>query len=242
MNPSKSGLQKFIIFAHARSGSTTLANVLSHSKDVQISIEPFHPKYNSWNPEERNYFEFIKDTSTLDMALEELFRKYNGLKILNYQFEESIYLHLLEKKNIKIILLSRKRMIDAVISRMIAGQTSIWQKDDTKSFDVFDNLKPVDIDEAKELLDYLHELDEVYRNFLLKNRKADTLEVYYEELFFEDHLKNIEAIRKIVTFLGVEKPNDQVIKYLMLPSKSKKNQQNLYNKLPNIKELLALGS
>lgn len=183
--------QKFIIFAHARSGSTTLANVLSHCKDVQISIEPFHPKYSSWNPGEKNYFEFVKNNSTLDVALEELFSKYNGLKILNYQFEESIYFHLLAKKNIKIILLSRKRMIDAVISRMIAGQTSIWQKDDSKSFNVFDNLKPVDIDEAKELLDYLHDLDQVYRSFLLENRKADILEVYYEELFFEDHLKNL---------------------------------------------------
>ena len=37
-------------------------------------------------------------------------------------------------------------------------------------------------------------------------------------------------------------PDDQVIKDLMLPSKSKINQQNLYNKLPNIIELLALES
>jgi hypothetical protein len=131
-------------------------------------------------------------------------------------------------------------MIDAVISRMIAGQTSIWQKDDSKNFDVFDNLKPVDIDEAKELLDYLHDLDEVYRRFLLENRKEDTLEVYYEELFFEDHLKNLAAISKIVTFLGIEMPDEQVIKDFMLPSKTKINQQNLYNKLPNINELLAL--
>lgn len=63
---------KFIIFAHARSGSTTLANVLNSCRDIKVSIEPSHPKYSLWNTGERNYSESIKDKRTLDIALEPL--------------------------------------------------------------------------------------------------------------------------------------------------------------------------
>ncbi|MBD3280690.1 hypothetical protein GF389_04155, partial [Candidatus Dojkabacteria bacterium] len=45
-------MTKFAIFAHARSGSTSLAQVLAASPDVNMTIEPFHPDYSKWNPEE----------------------------------------------------------------------------------------------------------------------------------------------------------------------------------------------
>src|SRR3989344_1983765 len=45
-----SNMSKFVIFATARSGSTSLAEVLGKSKDVKLCFEPFNADYPKWNP------------------------------------------------------------------------------------------------------------------------------------------------------------------------------------------------
>lgn len=71
----------FVIFANARSGSASLAKLLNKSPDVYLAMEPFHPKYSDWNPEERNYSKFIEDSQTMNKSLDELFSKYNAMKV-----------------------------------------------------------------------------------------------------------------------------------------------------------------
>ena len=79
-------MNKFAIFAGARTGSTSLAKVLSESPDVKMEIEPFHEGFSKWNPKEKNYSELIKDPQTMNSALDELFSKYTAIKVLTYQF------------------------------------------------------------------------------------------------------------------------------------------------------------
>ena len=69
-------MSKFIIFAHPRSGSTSLARVLGEIKGVKMCIEPFHPSFSIWYPMEKNYHKLINDAKSMKDALNEIFEKY----------------------------------------------------------------------------------------------------------------------------------------------------------------------
>ena len=45
---------KLVLFAHARSGSSTLLRILQLHPALHIVEEPFHDQYATWNPGEKN--------------------------------------------------------------------------------------------------------------------------------------------------------------------------------------------
>jgi len=231
-------MTKFAIFAHARSGSTSLATVIDASPDVKMAIEPFHPEYSKWNPNEPDYSSIIKDKISMNKALEELFSKYNAIKVLQYQFSDEIYIELLKRKAIKILFLRRKDYLAGVISGLIAEQTNVWKKDDIKTKVDYSKLKPLSISRAKKMLTYVSEQMEFYEDFLRENRKGEYLKIYYEELFSEDQMQNLEKIQRIRKFLEIKPPDSEVIEKYMTPSQTQINDKGDYRKIPNYQEIM----
>ena len=229
-------MNKFVILADARSGSTSLAKLLNESSDVNLSVEPFHPNYSQWNPEEPNYSELIKDEKTMNQALDEIFGKYNAMKVLAYQLDQDIYKVMLSRKDIKIVLLQRKNLAQAALSSRIGEQTGIWHQSDMKE-SAYKDLKPVEISEIKKIVDYVGEINETYSTYLAKNRQDDYLHLFYEELFSEDMDTNVKKITDICQFLDFSLPPNSMIEKYMRPSKSKQNKDNLYRQIPNYKEI-----
>lgn len=231
--------QKFVIFANARTGSTSLAELLGKSEDVKISIEHFHPKYPSWNPQERNYSEFITNKVTMDEALNELFQKYTALKVLQYQFPFHIYFQMLRRQDLKILFLTRKSKFDTAISGFVAEQTAIWQKEDLDRVgkDRYFQLNPVPPQRLVDKIDYINELETTYRKFLEENRTGDFMELVYENLFSESEEQNRKTMNEICAFLKISLPPETAILKYMKISNSKIN-FNLYQNLPNYQELL----
>lgn len=234
-------MSKFVIFAHARSGSTSLARLLGESKDVVMAIEPFHPGFNSWNPGEKDYSKLIVDKQTMNQAIDDLFSRYTAIKVLNYQLDEELYFELLRRKELKIVFLTRKNLLEAAISNLIAVQTAIWHKDEIKKHGVgsYGRLKPISVKEIKGIVDYTNSMNNMYRKFLLKNRKGGFLDLVYEELYSTNAIDNLENISKICKFIDVALPTTEAINTYMQPSKSKINASNVYAKLPNLKEIEA---
>jgi LPS sulfotransferase NodH len=232
-------MSKFVIFATARSGSTSLAKVLAESKDVKMAMEPFHESFSKWNPKERDYSTFIKDEKSMGTAIEEIFKKHTAIKVLQYQFPEPIYFELLKRKDLKILFLKRRNNALARISGLIAEQTSIWQKSDTKKVDpeVFNNLKSLDINELKKRIAYVEEQVQMYKKFLEDKRKGDYLDLFYEDLYSESIDKNVKTITEICMFLEISPPPLKAIKKYMLPSEAQISYNNLYKKVPNYNEL-----
>ena len=152
--------ENFILFARARTGSTSLAKLLNDINNIKVAIEPFHPKYIQWNPEERNYSEYIVDLETMDTAIAELFDKYAGLKVLMYQFDRNIYQHLLTKANVKILFLTRRKLIHSTLSNLIAEQTSFWQKEDVQDNSKYSDLQPIPIDKIKQHFESIREMSD----------------------------------------------------------------------------------
>lgn len=229
-------MTKFVIFANARSGSTSLARLLGESSDVKLCPEPFHPNFSKWKPGRKNYSEIIKDSETMNQALDEIFSKHTATKALIYQFSKSIYLTMLARKELKIVLLCRRNLAQAALSSLIAQQTSIWHKSDIDE-SVYDQLKPVKIVEIDKMADYFGEMNEFYAKFLKKNRKEDYMSILYEDLYSEDMEQNVQKISKICKFLGISLPPLRAIEKFMKPSKAKQNQNNLYKKVPNYREI-----
>ena len=230
---------KFVIFANARSGSTSLAKLLGSSEDVQMSIEPFHPSYSDWNPGERNYAEFIDSAQKMNTALEEIFEKYSAIKVLQHQFSKEIYFQMLKTKDLKILFLTRDNLIELAISRLVAGQTSIWQKEDLKENEIFTKLTPIDLDEIQEMIEYISELVEIYTKFLKENREGEYLHLKYESLYSSDMEQNMSRIAEICEFLGVKLPSRVNIEKYMLPSNAKINYANVYKNIPNLAQIEA---
>lgn len=102
---------KVVIFAHARSGSSSLYRILQLHHDLNISEEPFHERYGEWNPSERNHVGHVTDIASLEESLHDLFLKYNGIKVLQYQLPVDIYTHLLLKPDFRIVFLRRKNLV-----------------------------------------------------------------------------------------------------------------------------------
>jgi len=229
-------MTKFIIFANARTGSTSLARVLGESPGVRMCMEPFHDKYAEWNPGERDYSKFVKDARTLDIALEEIFSKYTALKCLDYQLDESIYTRLLGRKDIKVVMLTRKNPVMAALSSLVAHQTSVWHKEEIGE-DSFEQLKPIPIIEIEKATAYIESQNRQYDNFLEKNRPGDYLRLYYEDLYSTDKEQNLRTIKRICSFLDVPQPPESAIERYMNPKFAQISLGGTYNKVPNISEI-----
>lgn len=229
-------MSKFIIFADARSGSTSLSKLLDSSENVKLCMEPFHPDYSKWNPGEKNYNQSITSSEKMGKVLDEIFEKFNAMKVLSYQFPSNIYLAMLKRKDLKILFLRRKNNALGALSSLIAHQTSMWHKKDMDEKS-YENLKPIDIPEMKKMVDYMNELNEKYESFLKKYRSNDYLPLLYENLYSENDESNRKTILEICEFLNISLPPENIIERYMKPSNSKQNQNNLYKQVPNYKQI-----
>lgn len=228
-------MNKFVIFASARSGSTSLARVLGECPNVKMAIEPFHPGFSKWNPGERDYSKLIIDSATMDEALDEIFTRYTAIKVLNYQFDEDIYIEMLKRNDIKIIYLKRNNTAQQALSNLVAEQTGEYHKQENQG--IYKNLKSVDIKKMEEMVNYLDSMNDSYERFLKKNRNSEYFELTYETLYSDDFSKNKETITKICDFLDILLPPDEAIRKYMTPEVSKINFGNIYKKVPNYLEI-----
>lgn len=231
-------MNKFVIFASPRTGSTSLAKVLAESIDVKMVIEPFHENYSIWNPGEPNYHKIITSPETMNQALNEIFGKFSAIKVLDYQFPQDIYEALLSRKELKILFLRRKNLLDGAISTAVAHQTSQWHKQDDQT--VYGNLKPIDVQEIKDWMENVSKMNKTYDKFLKENRTGDYLELFYEDLYSDNFDNNKQNLQQICSFLDISMPSDEEINKYMTPSEAKINYQDIYRKIPNYEELLTL--
>ena len=224
-------MNKFIIFATARTGSTSLARVLGESPDVKMAIEPFHEGFSKWNPEEKDYSKFIVDSETMNEALDDLFSRYTAIKVLDYQLEPEIYYSMFKRKEFKILFLRRKNIAQSVLSNLVAEQTSEWHKQNNT--EIYKNLKPIDLDKMSEMIEYITSLNYKNAKYLDENKKGDYLSFYYEELYSDNLEQNIKTLKTICHFLDISLPPEEAIKKYMLPSEAKINYLDIYKNVPN---------
>ena len=77
------------LFAHARSGSSSLLKILQSHAALRVVEEPFHEKFAQWNPGEPKYVDLITDVASLERQLDALFAVNDGIKVLGPHFSRS---------------------------------------------------------------------------------------------------------------------------------------------------------
>src|SRR6266496_3472368 len=119
---------RIVFFAHPRSGSSSLYQILQLHPELNILEEPFNENFTRWNRDNKNYLELIHDIASLDQQAAEIFASYNGIKMLDYQLPRDLAAHMLQRPDCKIIFLRRRNILQSVVSVLIAEQTHLWKK------------------------------------------------------------------------------------------------------------------
>ena len=231
--------ERTVIFAHARSGSTTLYRILQLHPLMNVALEPFWHGYAKENPGERNYVDFIEDVPSLEKALDDLFAKYNGIKILSYQLPKRLYTHLLLSPEVTVIFLQRANLLRAEVSGCIAEQTKVWQISDLneETRHTYRDLEPVSVEKIADGLEYAKELRGCYNSVIERRATGTYMKVCFENLYTGDLGANRAAAREIFGFLGLELPGCEKLDYHLDPRTSKINTPETYAMLPNANEI-----
>lgn len=234
---------KVVIFAHPRSGSTSLHKIMNTHLDLNLALEPFHPSYSKWHPDEKNYIDLINDIPSLDAALEELFSKYNGMKVLSYQLPEEVYQHLLYRPDCKVIFLWRANYLKSVVSILIAAQTNVWQKSDLNKIPgAYEQLKPLKmegIDGIESRVNRIRKEIQYWNQIISQKPEGSFYKVTYEDLYCSGVGQGAARVKDIFDFLGLEAPEtDKFVKFLE-PQNEQINTAETYLAVPNIREINA---
>ena len=229
----RSDLDKFVLLAHARSGSSTLNHILDAHDEIRMSYEPFNPTRGEWQQFE--YRSQVTDNASLNRCLEEIYCYYNGIKHLTCQLDHPQNEVLLRRK-CRRLFLNRDNLLQTVVSGMIAEQTKKWVGNRNEILKA--RLEPLNIRKISNQVQLIWKNINRYRDFMTSNG-LDFMEVKYEDLYGEDvsiHQK-MELVNRIFDYLGAASLSGEARKEileLINPEVSKINTTETYNRIPNI--------
>jgi LPS sulfotransferase NodH len=211
---------KFIIFAHARSGSGTLSEIFA-SQGVNILIEPFNTIRR-----DKTYIEQLK-TDTIECVMSKLWKNCNAFKHLSYQLEESKNNILLN--NHKIIFLQRENLLDAAISLYIAFINRIWTTKEANKNYILDPIE-INVDSLKGSI----EIFEKHKSY--KKECVDFYDINYEKIYKSKGEDQKKIIYDLFDFVGVEiKDYNEIAK--LLDVKNKINKREWHEVIKNWDEI-----
>lgn len=217
----------FIIFAHARSGSTSLVRLLNLREDlILFNFEAFNPNWDLPKnlssifgscSEQISLFgkstqvTSFKSPNNFDQYLRFLFSMYDGFKVLWCQLTCENSMKLISRKNLKVIFLYRESALETAISNMLAIQTGVWETHHKrlKGFGDKNYLKcDIDYKYLENTCQYLKRAREHYQLFL-KEHNVDHIEITYESLFGHDldFSSKISRLNDVLNFLGKKQIN-----------------------------------
>lgn len=233
-----------IIFAHPRSGSNSLQEILETNPKIRILREPFNTKsLRDWDPDFEPLMN-VKDLETMESYLKLVSKKYNGIKTLADQLSTELNISLLINPNNSIIILSRKNLLKAAISKIIGEKTDIWSVDKNTIEDYRKYMGKFNIGYLE-----LGDIDKKIKEFrnsmvsykkILKENNIKFFNLYHEELFSKSVSKKdkIKKAKKIFDFLGYhDKLNVKEIKEILNPKIKNMTDKNIYLKIRNIREI-----
>jgi hypothetical protein len=235
MNPKV----RVILFAHPRSGSSSLYQILQLHPDLHILEEPFNEHFVDWNASHKNYRALIYDTASLDTQLAEMFTSYNGVKVLNYQLPEALAVHLLQRSDCQVIFLRRRNLLQAVVSVLLAEQTHLWKKwEMTQPLEAYyRHLRPLDIPDAQRRVRELKNQLDFFEAVVDARPDQAVLKLTYEDLYFAPADRRDEQITAIWKWLGIAPLESEHYQAYLRPEAAKLNSAATYAWLPNAADI-----
>lgn len=230
---------RFIIFAHARSGSSSLYETLQLHPQLHILEEPFSEDYTSWHSGANDYLARVTDAASLDVVLADIFAEYNGLKVLHHQLPEELYAHMLLAPGRKVILLRRRNLLRAVVSSLIGEQTGLWKTwDATKPLsEYYSHIAPIRVDQVLQGVAHLRESMGRYEQIVSSLAEGSLLRLTYEDIYLGSPAETEAWFEGVFRFLGVEPLWSDQAGLFLDPTRAQLNSPATYEHIPNLREI-----
>lgn len=213
---------KFVIFGHARSGSSTLKTIFAE-QDVKIIGEPF-------NHDVIEYYSNKLKNNKAEDVLDELMDNYDAFKHLCHQANIACNKLILNKY--KTIFIYRKDLFKAAISSQLALKTGVWSVEDVGYRDNYHNVESLDVNGIRNtFLEFKNHIN-MYKKFA-----NQAFFVTYEDLYESEH--KLEIVNKIFKYVNVKIKNKESIDNL-LSKNHKLNKQEWCDVFKNWDEIQAL--
>lgn len=235
MNPNV----RVIYFAHPRSGSSSLYQILQTHPELNILEEPFNQNFTRWDMNNKNYLELVHDIPSLDIQVAEIFTTFNGIKMLDYQLPVDLAVHMLQRLDRKIIFLRRKNLLQSVVSVLIAEQTRLWKKwEMTKPLEeYYRNLRPLDIHDIEQRVTDLKQRLDFFESIVDARSKDEVIKLTYEDLYFSETQQQNQQIAALWNLLKIAPLELERYQYYLQPEAVKINSTATYIFLPNAREI-----
>ena len=233
----------FVIFAHARSGSTSFVKALERHPRIRILNEPFSETFRDWHPHHPAYGELVTDPASLDRYVPDMYAECNGVKVLSYQRPRELYEHLLRSPDRRVILMRRANLLQSVVSMMVSEQTDVWHAWDMQRpiEELYAELRPLDADDVRARMDVLADEIAFYDRVLDERDASDVLRLTYEDVYTGG--RGREFLDEATRFVGLDPVADDEADALLDPARTKLNSRESYGLVPNAQQLdSALGS
>lgn len=237
--------ERLIVFAHARSGSTSLIGALGEHPELELLAEPFNSDHASWWHGHREYRQRVVDEATLNTVLGEIFAAYDGFKTLTSQLPEPLNRSMLLAPDRKLVFLRRRNLLRAVVSNLLGHETKLWHLELAQKpvVEYFSELRPLSVETVGGWLGHEVETVGAYAEMLAGLPPDRCLNLFYEDLFLAPPAERQARLDRVFAFLDLDPlPAGAADRYLD-PARARLNTEETYALVPNLREIDdALGS
>lgn len=230
---------RFLIYASARTGSTSLRQALDcYAGICTAPDEPFNAYHLAGK---------ATDFPSLRREVDRLWRHYNGFKHVlrsdrsTFQ-ENSIDDYLLTLAACRVVLLSRRNTLQRIVSLLMGEQTHIWQLRRNNRGGVLDHrYEPLDKAEIRREL-----ADERAASVSVKRRLDESglpyMTLWYEDIFGSESVEQrVIALGEVIAFVTGRSFRRSSLHRdalrILDPVKTRVNSADTYERVPGIQEV-----
>jgi hypothetical protein len=240
-------MQPYIIFALARTGSTTLLRLLNCRQGLRCAFEPFNPT--NMDPILAECYRRRAELG-VERIVASLWRVCNGFKhtwgMEGWPFpdEPDLNRRLLVGTGCQIILLHRRNLLRRAISLQISDQMQLWTPNSAQDFRRIREHRF----SALDLVKLKKEIEAARLGMAWARKELFSNGIRFRELAYEDLLEpsltvesRIETLQSIFEFLGAGRETEQrplaAMQRLLNPEITGFRNAESYEKIPNIREV-----
>lgn len=232
---------RLVVVAHPRSGSNSLVEILDCHPELTLLDEPFNEDFSTWLPANPDYRARATDVTSLDRVVDGILADYSGFKVHTYQLEMELLAHLLGRRDLYVVFLRRRNLLETVVSNLIAEQTGLWAAWDRERAleDYYTDLAPLSVEDVRGKLRWTREnLAEVAAILRARSDRL-VLELCYEDLFLGDWSTRWRLVESLWSHLGLPPCEKSWVGRFLENTSFRMGRSATYGRLPNLAEIEA---
>jgi hypothetical protein len=233
---------RLVVVAHPRSGSSSLVEILDcHPALTLLLDEPFNEDFSSWHPANPDYLSQLAGVTSLDRVVDGILAEYSGFKVHSYQLEPELLGHLLCRRDLYIVYLRRRNLLEAAVSGLIAEQTGLWAAGDRDRplEDYYTGLDPLPAQDVRDRLRQIRENLAEVAAILRTRSDGRVLELCYEDLFLAEQSTRWRLARSLWAHLGLPPCENPRVGHLLEDASYRMGKPATYGRLPGLAQIEA---